>query len=168
MPRPALPLLLALVPAVSLIATVAGAQDAPGVTVSGQWMRALAAGLPAAGYFTLSNGSARPVRLVGASSPACGSLTLHQTVRQHAMSAMSARDPQNPMAGMPGMSTMQPVAGVAVAAHGTASFTPGGYHLMCEQPGASARPGQSIAVTLRFMGGEDVTAMFPVRSARGR
>ena len=171
MPRPPSLLLLALVPAASLVAVPAGAEDAPGVAVSGQWVRALAAGLPAAGYFTLSNGSPRPVRLVGASSPACGSLTLHQTVRQHAMSAMSARDPQNPTLGMPGMagmSTMQPVAGVAVAAHGTVSFTPGGYHLMCEQPAASVQPGQSVAVTLHFATGEAVASMFPVRSARGR
>jgi copper(I)-binding protein len=159
---------LALVAVALLASATAAAQDMQGVAVSGQWVRALSAGLPAAGYFTLSNGSARPVRLVSASSPACGNLTLHQTVRQHTMSAMSARDPQNPMAGMPGMSSMQPVAGVMVAAHGTVSFTPGGYHLMCEQPGAGVQPGQSIAVTLRFAGGGEIASLFPVRGARGR
>ena len=168
MPRSSPMLALALVPATLLAPAVAGGQDAPGVTVSEQWMRALSAGLPAAGYFTLGNGSARPVRLVGASSPACGSLTLHQTVRQHTMSAMSARDPRNPLAGMPGMSTMQPVAGVTVAPHDTVGFTPGGYHLMCEQPAAMVRPGQSIAVTLHLAGGADIVSVFPVRSARGR
>ena len=144
------------------------ARAADGLAVSGQWMRALAAGLPAAGYFTLANGSGQPARLVGARSPACGSLTLHQTVRQHTMSAMSGMDPQNPAHGMPGMSMMQPVDGVPVAAHGTIRFMPGGYHLMCEQPTDAVRPGQSIPVTLLFEPGGSLDAAFPVRSARGR
>ncbi len=159
--RSILTTLLVLLPA-------AAAAAANGLAVSGQWMRALAGGMPAAGYFVLRNDAAMPARLIGASSPACGSLTLHQTIRQHTMSAMSALDPQNPTAGMPGMSMMQPVAGVPIASHGTIGFTPGGYHLMCEQPTDAVRPGASVEVTLRFEGGGTLDAAFPVRSARGR
>ena len=175
MPRPAITLLLLLacvpvawVPVATHAADQEASRPADGLAVSGQWMRALAAGLPAAGYFTLANGSERPVRLVGARSAACGSLTLHQTVRQHTMSAMSGMDPQNPARGMPGMSMMQPVAGVPVPAHGTIRFMPGGYHLMCEQPTGAVQPGQGIPVTLLFEPGGSIEAVFPVRSARGR
>ncbi len=111
------------------------------------------------------------MQLVGASSPACGSLTLHQTLREHAMSAMSGLDPDNGRGGsaaaMPGMTTMQPVAGVPVPGHGAAQFAPGGYHLMCEHPTPALQAGRSITVTLRFADGRSLRAAFPVRSARG-
>ena len=163
-------LLLASVPVAACAADQEAHQEASGpadgLAVFGQWMRALAAGLPTAGYFTLANGSSRPARVVGARSAACGSLTSHQTVRQHTMSPMSGMDPQNPAQGLLGMSTMQPVDGVP--AHGTIRFTPGGYHLMCEQPTGAARPGQGIRVTLLFEPGGSLDAVFPIRSARGR
>ncbi len=176
LPAITLLLLLASVPvathAADQGATEGASRQAGGLAVSGQWMRALAAGLPAAGYFTLANGSELPARLIGARSADCGSLTLHQTIRQHTMSAMSGMDPQNPAhgmpGGMPGMSMMQPVDGVPVAAHGTIRFMPGGYHLMCEQPTGAVRPGQNIPVTLLFEPGGSLDTVFPVRSARGR
>ena len=137
------------------------------VSVSGQWVRSLGGTLPAAGYFTLRNDGAAPVRLTGAASPACGSLTLHETVRQHTMSAMSALDPNNPPGGMARMSSMQPVAQVLVPGHASIRFAPGGFHLMCEQPTAAVRPGQQIEVTLRLDHDAVVTSAFPVRGPRG-
>jgi periplasmic copper chaperone A len=166
---PALPLLVVL----PLAAVAPGrAAAAPGaqLSVSGQWIRALTANLPAGGYFTLANNSNRPERLVGAASPGCGSLSLHQSIHKHAMNAMTANDPANPrggMASMGGMSSMQPVSGIVVPPHGSIRFAPGGYHLMCEQPTDAVRAGQSIAVTLRFEDGNTVTASFPVKGARG-
>lgn len=156
-----------------LAPATAMAQPAAGITVTDPWIRVLTPGLPAAGYFTLSSHLDHPVRLTGAASPACGSLTLHQTVRQHTMSAMSGMDPGNPktaMAGGMGMDSamsMQPVAAVPLPAHGSLRFTPGGYHLMCEQPDAALRPGQTIPVTLRIDDGSTLQVVFPVRGARG-
>jgi len=161
-----------------LAPATATAQPAASITVSDPWIRVLTGSLPAAGYFTLSSHLDHPVRLTGAASPACGSLTLHQTVRQHTMSAMSAMDPGNPKggdpkAGMPGGMTMgsgmsmQPVAAVSLPAHGSLRFAPGGYHLMCEQPDAALRPGRTIPVTLQIDDGSTLQVVFPVRGARG-
>ena len=150
-----------------LLAAMPAAARPADLTVSDPWMRALTGGLPAAGYFTLANHSERPVLLVGARSPACGSLTLHQTIRQHPMSAMSAMGPQAGH-GMPGMSMMQPVAALPVAAHGMVRFTPGGYHLMCDHPTDAVQPGRSIPVTLLLESGRTLDAAFPIRDARGR
>ena len=150
-------------------AVPATAQDAAGLSVGGAWIRELAAGLPAAGYFKLRNDSGQTVQLVGAASPACGGLTLHQTIREHTMSAMSGMDPDNPRRGasMPGMTTMQPLAALPVPAHGAVQFAPGGYHLMCEHPTEAVQPGRSVVVTLRFADGRSLRETFPVRDARG-
>lgn len=136
-----------------------------GLSISGQWMRALNRGLPAAGYFTLTSSLDRTVRLVGASSPACGRLTLHQTMVRHSMSAMSALDPDNPH-GSP-TASMQAVSAVAVPPHGMIRFTPGGYHLMCEQPTDAVQPGRGIPVSLRLADGGSIEADFPVKGPRG-
>jgi periplasmic copper chaperone A len=111
-------------------------------------MRALPAGLPAGGYFTLHNDTTKAITLNGASSPACTSLMLHQSTD----------------AG--GMAGMQMVASMPVAAGGTLSFSPGGYHLMCMKPRLT--PGTLVPVTLEFAGGLKLTSGFAVRDARGQ
>lgn len=119
----------------------------PGIVVSDQWIRFIMASRPAAGYFTLSNPTAQARTLTGASSPACGELMLHRTAH----------------AG--GMDKMEMVKDVAVPAHGSVSFAPGGRHLMCMSPSHDMAPGRSVAVTFHFADGGDVTADFPVRGA---
>jgi copper(I)-binding protein len=52
-----------------LAAPSLAAAAAPAVTISHPWMRFLTARIPAAGYFTLSNGSAQPATLTAAASP---------------------------------------------------------------------------------------------------
>jgi len=105
---------------------------------------------PAAGYFTLVNDGDSPRRLVGATSPGCDRLMLHQTTE----------------AG--GVDEMQMVKSVSVPAHGSVAFVPGGYHLMCMSPAASLRPGSSTPVTLSFADGGTLTTTFPVRGALGK
>ena len=102
--------------------------------------------LPAAGYFTLINTTAAPARLVGAASPACGTLMLHKSVSGN------------------GEENMLMVPGVTIPAHGRLQFAPGGYHLMCMSPGPAMTPGKSVPVTLRLANGET----FPVRGATGK
>jgi periplasmic copper chaperone A len=121
-----------------------------GLSLSGPWFRFVMASLPAAGYFTLSNASDVPQTLVGAASPACGSLMLHRSVSAN------------------GTEKMIMVTSVAVPAHGKLQFAPGGYHLMCLSPTTAIRPGQSVPVTLRFKGGESLSATFPVRGPTGK
>lgn len=132
---------------VLLAAATVGAQ-ADGVTVTDAWIRALPAAVPSGGYFTLRNGTTKPVTLTTAQSPACGMMMLHKS------------------SGMAGMTSMEDVSEVIVPAGGTVKFAPGGYHLMCME--ATLKPGQHIPVTLNFRGGAKVTTMFAVRNAAGK
>jgi periplasmic copper chaperone A len=137
--------------AAAVLSLAGAAQAAPdGLSLSGQWFRFVMASLPAAGYFTVANAAAAPQSLIGASSPACGSVMLHKSVSEN------------------GTERMIMVPSVAVPPHGTLQFAPGGYHLMCMSPAAAMRPGQSVAVTLNFAGGASLTAQFPVRGATGK
>jgi hypothetical protein len=57
---------------------------------------------------------------------------------------------------------------IDIPAHGSVSFAPGGYHLMCMSPSQQMIPGHSVAVLLHFANGGEITASFPVRSAAGK
>jgi periplasmic copper chaperone A len=120
------------------------------VQVIGAWIRALPAGLPAAGYFTLHNTSSKEVALTTAASAGCGMLMMHKSNE----------------AG--GMGSMADVQSVAVPAGGTVKFAPGGYHLMCMNPTASIKPGTNVSVTLGFSDGSKVASLFAVRNAQGK
>jgi len=113
-------------------------------------MRFIIKARPAAGYMTLRNEGDKAVTLTGASSPACGMLMLHQSKEKK------------------GVETMRDTASVPVPPHGTASFAPGGYHLMCMQPQANMKVGASVPVTLTFTNGQTVTAQFPVKGPGGK
>jgi copper(I)-binding protein len=132
------------------VAPGAAAQAPSGLKLSGQWFRFIMASRPAAGYFTLRNASATPQHLTGAASSACGTLMLHKSIHKN------------------GIERMVMVPSVAVPAHGKLRFAPGGYHLMCMRPAAAMRPGKTVSVTLKFAGGDSLTAPFPVRNAIGK
>ena len=149
--RPRSKLVLAIFIASMLSASVAAhATTLDGISLGDPWFRFITPTIPAAGYFTLSNSTAVTQTLIGASSPACGSLMLHQSVTQG------------------GIEQMIMVPKVSVPAHGTLQFAPGGYHLMCMSPAGIMRPGQSVPVTLQFEGGGTLSARFPVRGATGK
>ncbi len=120
------------------------------IAVSDAWIRALPAGVPSGGYFTLHNGGQKPLTLTGANSPACGMLMLHRSENRG------------------GMSAMMDVTGVDVAPGATLSFAPGGYHLMCMNAGPAIHPGATVPVTLTFKDGTKVAANFAVRDAAGK
>ncbi|MGH7092308.1 MAG: copper chaperone PCu(A)C, partial [Stellaceae bacterium] len=89
--------------------------------------------------------------LVGAQSSACGSLMLHRTESSG------------------GVERMVMVPKVKVPAHGSVTFAPGGYHLMCMKPAAALMvQGHLVSVTLKFGNGETLSADFPVRNAAGK
>ena len=120
------------------------------MTLSGGSIRTIIPARPAAGYFTLTNAGDTAHHLIGASSPGCGTLMLHQSRSEN------------------GQETMVPVKSVDVPAHGSVSFAPGGYHLMCMKPAATLKPGTSVPVTLRFEDGATLTGDFPVRGPTGK
>lgn len=88
----------------------------PDVTASKPWIRYLLPNIPAGGYVVLTNTGDADAVLTAAASPACGMLMLHQSEDSS------------------GMAMMMNVPSMTVPAHGSVSFTPGGYHLMCMQP----------------------------------
>ena len=114
----------------------------PGITASKPWMRYLLPNLPAGGYVTLTNGGNADAVITAAASPACGMLMLHKSVDSS------------------GMAMMMDVPSVTVPAHGSVSFTPGGYHLMCMQP--SMKIGDKVPVTLTFQDGTILPLTMPV------
>lgn len=120
------------------------------LAVRDAWFRALPAGLPAGGYFTLRNNGSQRAVLTGAESAACGMLMLHQSSNKG------------------GTSSMAHVMTVDVPAGGSVAFAPNGYHLMCTEPKPEMKPGGSVPVTLLFQGGEKLTANFAVRNAAGK
>jgi copper(I)-binding protein len=136
--------------AIAAALTVLPAHAAPNATVTDGWFRALPSNLPAGGYFTLHNEGSQPLALTGASSPACGMLMLHKSEE------------------IGGMSHMEDLSSVDVPAGGEVKFAPGGYHLMCMNPGAAMKPGAVVNVTLGFRGGESLEAPFAVRNAAGK
>ena len=131
-----------------MASALAPAAAAAPVSITGAWFRALPGTLPAAGYLTLTNTGSRGLALLGAQSPACGSLELHMT---HAME---------------GMVHMMAVANVDLPPGTAVRFAPGGLHLMCNAP--KLQPGTNVPVTLRFSDGSQTTAAFAVRNAAGK
>lgn len=118
-----------------------------GLSLSDAWIRSLVPSRPAAGYFTVKNNTDKVRKLVSASSSACGMLMMHYS-RQ-------------------GSGSMEMVDSVAVPAHGSVAFKPGGYHLMCMKPSDTVKPGNTARITLAFDDGGTLTADFPVRNAKG-
>lgn len=121
-----------------------------GVTIQNPWVRFVISARPAAGYFSLLNNSDHARVLVGASSPDCGTLMLHQSRHEG------------------GQEQMVMVERVVVPPHGQIEFAPGGYHLMCMSPSKAVAVGRSIEMTLRFDDGGTATASFPVRGVSGQ
>lgn len=132
-------LLLAPLPALA-----GGAAD---IQVQQGWVRYLLPNLPAGGYMVLVNNSNTPATLTGASSPACSSLLLHESMN------------------MGGTAMMMPVANVPIPAHGQAELVQGGYHLMCADP--KMKVGDRVPMTLTFGDGSSRIVSLPVYGANG-
>jgi periplasmic copper chaperone A len=117
------------------------------VSVAHGWLRFIVADRPAAGYFDLINSTDAAIKLIGASSPDCGQVMLHQSRNVN------------------GVETMAPVQSLEVPAHESVSLGPGGYHLMCMSPNAKLSRGSSVPITLKFANGRAITVNFAVRGA---
>jgi copper(I)-binding protein len=126
--------------------TFAGSPGAkPTVQVLAAWIRWLPAGLPAAGYLTLTNAGDKPLTLVSASSASYGDVSLHRTVTHG------------------DVEDMMPVQALTLEPHQTLEFETTGYHLMLMQPKASADTSPRIEIVLRFSDGSVLPVTFEVR-----
>lgn len=136
--------------AAALVGTLVAAppaRAAAALALSHPWIRFILPSRPAAGYFTLTNKTDKPRLLTGASSPACGMLMLHESMKQN------------------GRDLMRMVKSVGVPAHGALVFAPGHYHLMCMSPTADVKIGHAVPITLHFADGTSLTEGFAVRGA---
>jgi len=131
----------------ALFAAAGGAAHAAGVSIEKPWMRFIIKMRPAAGYFTLHNGTDKAVSLTGASSSACGMTMLHESKEVN------------------GIAKMLPVKSIKVPAGGKLVFQPGGYHIMCMKP--KMKIGDHVPVTLKFADGKTLAANFTVTGPGG-
>ncbi|HEV2621144.1 MAG TPA: copper chaperone PCu(A)C [Frateuria sp.] len=125
----------------------AHAGEAAHVHAVGAWIRVLPGALPAGGYVTLRNDGDQPAVLTGASSPAYGSVMLHQSSTET------------------GMGRMRMVDRLEVPAHGQVALSPGGYHLMLMDAAGLVQPGQTVRVSLRFADGSTLATDFLAKPA---
>ncbi|RMG52764.1 MAG: copper chaperone PCu(A)C [Gammaproteobacteria bacterium] len=125
---------------------LAAAGVPPAVQAVDPWIREAPPGMPMLGGFvTLKNDSDRPVALVGAESPAFGSIELHRSI---------VKD---------GMARMVPQERIVVPPRGEVRLEPGSYHLMLMQPARPLAAGDKVQIQLRFDDGSMLGIDFPVR-----
>ena len=125
----------------ALLAAVPATAKAPGLHVEG-WARAGVSS--SAAYVTVHNRKTSGDRLLGASSPAARSVTIHNSAMQG------------------GVMRMRLAGALAVPAGGSIAMKPGGLHVMLTGLRAPLRPGTRLPLTLRFERAGNVPVSLPV------
>lgn len=121
----------------------------PTIRVLSAWIRWLPAGLPTAGYLTLTNTGDKALALETASSPSYGEVSIHRSITRGTTEEM------------------MPVKAITLEPHQTLEFQSTGYHLMLMRPAASADTSAKIEITLHFSDGSVLTVPFEVRKNPG-
>lgn len=98
-----------------------------------------------AGFGRIENSCASPVTIVAASSPAYGSVELHETRIDG------------------GVSRMRAVPELRIAPGDAAVFRPGGLHLMLMRPKTTLEPGSKVTIEFELSGGGRLRGEFEVR-----
>lgn len=114
---------------------------APAVHVEG-WARAGSSS--SAAYLSIHNGQRAADRLLGVSSPAARTVSVHNTTMQG------------------GVMRMRSAGAVPIAADGRIAMKPGGMHVMLMGLKAPLRPGTKLPLTLRFERAGNVLVSLPV------
>jgi copper(I)-binding protein len=110
------------------------------------WIRLLPGGMPMhAGFGRIDNRCPLPVSIVSASSPAYGSVELHESKV------------------VDGVSRMREVPELRIGPDGAAVLQPGGLHLMLMQPKATLKPGSRVAIRFALKDGRTLLGEFEVR-----
>jgi periplasmic copper chaperone A len=92
-------------------------------------------------YVTIANRGAVSDRLDGARTPVARALEVHRSIASSAtMNGMK----------MTGVMSMEPVSAVTIPAHGSVTFSPGGYHLMAIDLRSDLHPNERFTVQLHF------------------
>jgi len=117
------------------------------IQVQDPWIRHIPGDRPMAGYMVVENRADRDRELVGASSPAFGSVHLHRTT------------------GTDGAMSMEPVDSLTIKAGGRLELAPGGYHLMLMQPTQTLQVGDEVPVIIELADGGTESVVFAVKPA---
>ncbi|HEX8961465.1 MAG TPA: copper chaperone PCu(A)C [Rhodocyclaceae bacterium] len=137
-------LFLALSMAASAVAYAAGSADS--IQVVDPYVRAAPPGARATGAFMLlKNGGAADAKLVKAESTAAKTVELHTHIDNH------------------GVMEMRQVPEIGIKAKGETALKPGSYHIMMIDPTANLKPGDKVAITLRFADGSSKQVEAPVK-----
>jgi copper(I)-binding protein len=96
-------------------------------------------------YVTLGNSGSQPDALVSASTDAAHMTELHETTRDG------------------DVMKMRPVKTIPVPAGGKTELKPGGYHIMLMGLKHDLKPGEKVAVTLKFERGGETRVEAPVK-----
>lgn len=132
-------------------ALAAGNGNGNGIEIDGPWVRATVPGMPnGAGYMEIENEGDRNDRLVSVSSPAAERVEIH-TVDSTG-----------------GVARMRQVDGVDITANGSATLSPGGFHIMFLKLKAPFKEGERVPATLRFEHAGEVPVEFEVKPAAYR
>lgn len=115
------------------------------------WLRLPPMSMPMlAGFGRIDNGCAAPATMVSASSPAFGSVELHETRI------------------VDGVSRMRAVPELRLPPHGAATMKPGGLHLMLMRPRVPLQAGSRVVVEFTFADGRKVLGEFEARKPEAR
>jgi len=119
----------------------------PDLEVNNPRIRWLPGDLPLAGYMTLHNKGSNPIMMTGASCDWFGMVMIHESLKENGQSKMVMRK------------------NFTVAPGATASFAPGGYHLMLMKRLKPVKVGDQVPMTLKFSDGSEMTVTFTVQGA---
>ena len=106
------------------------------IEVENARIRLVPGGGPMAGYMRLSNNTENVVRLVGAETPAFGSVMIHRTVIENGRARMEHQS-----------------GGVTITPGDSVEFKPRDLHLMLMRPQAELSVGDTVDIALEFEGG---------------
>lgn len=138
--------LLALLALLAVALSVQGCATECAPAVTDGWVRS---GPPSmamrAGFGTVGNDCPMPLAITGASSPAFGHVSLHETTR------------------VDGISRMRAVPELVVPPGEAAVLAPGGLHLMLGEPRAPLAPGDTVMVEFALRDGGTLRGAFEVR-----
>ena len=132
--------------ALALAVSACSTSGSSAPTVAGAWIRPpQGADLPAAGYLVITGGSQADA-LLSVSSPAAGTVMLHQTTTDSA-----------------GMTGMQMVDRLPIPAGAAVKLEPGGYHLMLEDITGTLTVGGKVQLDLTFEKAGRITVQAEVK-----
>ena len=119
------------------------------IAVDGGYVRETIPGTAiSSAYMTITNGSDQALTLTGASSKRSPRIEIHE----HSMSD--------------GMMRMRQKAAIIIKAKETVTLQPSGLHLMVFDLPGPLKQGETMPVTLHFLGGQKVNIELPVRGLK--